>query len=262
MAGSTTDLPGLPDPEIHHEHRDVSGGWLRPTVFGMMDGLVSNFALIAGVAGAHASTASVVALAGLGRAGRRRLLDGDRRVRLGAEPERVDARRDRGRAPRAARTTPRPNCVELTQMYIARGVEPVLAEQVARQLSRDPEQALLIHAQEELGVDPSKLPSPWIAACSSLLSFSVGAFIPLLPYLLGATNVVGLRRARRGCAVRGRRDHGAIHGARLALRRQSPARPGRGRRGRAPSASASCSTCRPARACSCGPTGRSLGCER
>jgi VIT1/CCC1 family predicted Fe2+/Mn2+ transporter len=78
---------------------------------------------------------------------------------------------------------------ELTQMYIARGVEPKLAEQVATQLSRDPEQALLIHTQEELGVDPYQLPSPWTAAVSSLLSFSVGAFIPLLPYLLGATNV-------------------------------------------------------------------------
>ena len=74
-------------------------------------------------------------------------------------------------------------------MYVARGVEPDLAERVARQLSRDPEQALLIHAQEELGVDPNQLPSPWTAAYSSLLSFSVGAFVPLLPYLLGATSV-------------------------------------------------------------------------
>jgi VIT1/CCC1 family predicted Fe2+/Mn2+ transporter len=64
-----------------------------------------------------------------------------------------------------------------------------LAEAVARQLSRDPEQALLIHAQEELGVDPTQLPSPWTAAYSSLLSFSIGAFVPLLPYLVGAHTV-------------------------------------------------------------------------
>ncbi|NUR82846.1 MAG: hypothetical protein HOY71_02030, partial [Nonomuraea sp.] len=50
--------------EIHHRHRDVNGGWLRPSVFGAMDGLVSNFALIAGVAGGTAST-KVVALSGI-----------------------------------------------------------------------------------------------------------------------------------------------------------------------------------------------------
>jgi VIT1/CCC1 family predicted Fe2+/Mn2+ transporter len=75
---------------------------------------------------------------------------------------------------------------ELTQMYIARGVDAHTAAKVAQQLSRDPEQALLIHAQEELGVDPTQLPSPWVAAVSSIASFSVGAFIPLLPYLLGS----------------------------------------------------------------------------
>src|SRR6185437_12780544 len=64
MADPMTDVPELPSPEVHHDHRDVSGGWLRPTVFGMMDGLVSNFALIAGVAGASAS-AKQVSLAGL-----------------------------------------------------------------------------------------------------------------------------------------------------------------------------------------------------
>jgi VIT1/CCC1 family predicted Fe2+/Mn2+ transporter len=78
---------------------------------------------------------------------------------------------------------------ELAQMYVARGVDAELAEQVARQLSRDPEQALVIHAQEELGVDPTQLPSPWTAAGSSFLAFTVGAFIPLLPYVLGATTV-------------------------------------------------------------------------
>ena len=64
MSNAVPEVPERPNPEIHHEHRDVSGGWLRPTVFGMMDGLVSNFALIAGVAGA-ASGSSEVALAGL-----------------------------------------------------------------------------------------------------------------------------------------------------------------------------------------------------
>ena len=95
--GPTTDLPDLPNPEIHHQHRDVSGGWLRPTVFGMMDGLVSNFALILGFAGGRADRSTVVACRP-GRARRGRVLDGDGRVHLGAEPERVDHRRARHRA--------------------------------------------------------------------------------------------------------------------------------------------------------------------
>ena len=55
--------------EIHHQHRDVTGGWLRPTVFGAMDGLVSNFALIAGIAaGSHSNLKSIIlaGFAGLG----------------------------------------------------------------------------------------------------------------------------------------------------------------------------------------------------
>ncbi len=63
MADPTTELSSLPNPEIHHQHTDSGGGWLRPTVFGMMDELVSNFALIAGIAGANASRHQI-ALAG------------------------------------------------------------------------------------------------------------------------------------------------------------------------------------------------------
>jgi VIT1/CCC1 family predicted Fe2+/Mn2+ transporter len=61
--------------------------------------------------------------------------------------------------------------------------------EVARQLHEDPEQALETHAREELGVDPGDLPSPTTAAVSSFLSFSVGAVLPVLPYLLGATSL-------------------------------------------------------------------------
>jgi VIT1/CCC1 family predicted Fe2+/Mn2+ transporter len=76
---------------------------------------------------------------------------------------------------------------ELAQLYISRGVEPDLAHEVARQLSRDPEQALEIHAREELGVSSNDLPSPLLAAGSSFASFSLGAVLPLLPFVLGAS---------------------------------------------------------------------------
>jgi VIT1/CCC1 family predicted Fe2+/Mn2+ transporter len=79
---------------------------------------------------------------------------------------------------------------ELAQSYVDQGVDPDLARQVAEQISRDPETALSVHALAELGVNPSDLPSPWTAAGSSLVSFTVGALIPLLPYLFGTTSLV------------------------------------------------------------------------
>ncbi len=75
---------------------------------------------------------------------------------------------------------------ELAALYVSRGVEPALAREVAMQLSKDPEQALEIHAREELGIDPDDLPSPAVAAVSSFGSFALGALLPVLPYLLGA----------------------------------------------------------------------------
>ena len=183
----TDALTHRPDPEIHHQHRDISGGWLRPTVFGMMDGLVSNFALVAGVAGASAST-SAVSLAGLaGLVGGAFSMATGEYVSVQSQNESTGAELEIERHELAHNAEA--EIAELAEMYIARGVEPDLAAKVARQLSRDPDQALQIHAQEELGINPTQLPSPWTAAGSSLLSFSVGALIPLLPYLLGATSL-------------------------------------------------------------------------
>jgi vacuolar iron transporter family protein len=54
-------------------------------------------------------------------------------------------------------------------------------------LSKNPDEALRVHAQEELGVNPEEQPSPWTAAFSSFLCFSAGALVPLLPYLFGST---------------------------------------------------------------------------
>jgi vacuolar iron transporter family protein len=187
MADPTTDRSERPNPEIHHDHRDFGGGWLRPSVFGMMDGLVSNFALIAGVSGSGAPPKQV-ALAGLAGlfAGAFSMAVGEY-VSVQSQNESAHAEIETERYELEHNAAAEQD--ELAQMYIARGVEPDLAEQVAKQLSRDPEQALLIHVQEELGVDPNQLPSPWTAAFSSLASFSVGALIPLLPYLFGAKNV-------------------------------------------------------------------------
>jgi len=169
--------------EVHHSHRDVAGGWLRPAVFGAMDGLVSNVALITGVAAAGARV-HVVALTGL--AG---LLAGSLSMAVG-EWTSVRSQRHLVAAEIAKERhelVVRPDAeeAELAGLYRSRGLPRTLATQVAKELSRDPEIAWRIHVREELGVDPDDLPSPYVAGGSSLGSFATGALIPLLPYLLG-----------------------------------------------------------------------------
>ena len=169
--------------EHHHQHRDVTGGWLRPAVFGAMDGLVSNFALIAGVAGGHASR-QVVLLAGLAglAAGAFSMAVGEY-VSVASQSELAEAEIEVERLELARH--PDTEQRELAQVFIDRGVDAELAAEVARQLSRDPEEALEVHAREELGVTPGELPSPLLAAVSSFLSFALGAALPVLPYLFG-----------------------------------------------------------------------------
>ncbi|HEX6577942.1 MAG TPA: VIT1/CCC1 transporter family protein [Jiangellaceae bacterium] len=168
---------------VGHEHADVTGGWLRPAVFGAMDGLVSNFALIAGVAGGGVDR-TVIVLAGLAglAAGAFSMAAGEY-TSVAAQAELAEAEIAVERE--ELRVNPDAEERELAAMYVARGLDADLAAEVARQLHRDPETALHVHAREELGVTPGELPSPRLAATSSFLSFAVGALIPVLPYLLG-----------------------------------------------------------------------------
>ncbi|MFI1567383.1 VIT1/CCC1 transporter family protein [Streptomyces sp. NPDC020490] len=169
----------------NHTHRDVNGGWLRPAVFGAMDGLVSNLALITGVAGGSVGPSTIVltGLAGLA-AGAFSMAAGEY-TSVASQRELVEAELEVERG--ELRKHPQAEELELAALYEARGVEPELAREVARQLSHDPEQALEIHAREELGIDPGDLPSPLVAAVSSFGAFAIGALLPVLPYLLGAT---------------------------------------------------------------------------
>ncbi|MEV8564176.1 VIT1/CCC1 transporter family protein [Streptomyces sp. NPDC051322] len=171
----------------NHTHRDVNGGWLRPAVFGAMDGLVSNLALMTGVAGGDVSHRTIVitGLAGLA-AGAFSMAAGEY-TSVASQRELVEAELAVER--RELRKHPLDEMKELAELYVSRGVEPELAAAVAEQLSADPEQALEIHAREELGIDPDELPSPLVAALSSFGAFALGALLPLLPYLLGASTL-------------------------------------------------------------------------
>lgn len=179
-----TEAESRRTPEIHHQHRDVAGGWLRPAVFGAMDGLVSNLALIAGVAGGRAEQ-KIVVLAGLAglAAGAFSMAAGEY-ISVASQSELAEAEIEIERLELAR--NPHAELAELAALYEARGLDRDLALQVARQLHRDPDEALQVHAREELGVDPGNLPSAVLAAVSSFFSFSVGAILPVLPYLLGA----------------------------------------------------------------------------
>jgi VIT1/CCC1 family predicted Fe2+/Mn2+ transporter len=170
--------------EAHgHTHGDVSGGWLRAAVFGAMDGLVSNTALVAGVGGGGAAPRAIVlsGVAGL-IAGAISMAMGEY-TSVKTQNEQLDLEVDRER--RELERNPEGELAELAAMYRARGLDRDLARQVATQLSRDPEQALRTHVVNELGLSPDEKPSPWVAAGSSLLTFSLGAVFPLIPYLLG-----------------------------------------------------------------------------
>lgn len=175
-----------PSPLIDHEHPDVTGGWLRPGVFGAMDGLVSNAALIAGVAGGtrdHAD-ASAVVLAGLAglAAGAFSMAAGEyASVASQSEAAEHEIAKER----REIIANPLGETEELAEMFTDKGIDPDLAREVAVQVHRDLDNAVAVHSIEELGVDPDDLASPVVAATSSFVAFALGALVPVLPYLFG-----------------------------------------------------------------------------
>lgn len=176
---------------MEHHHRNVVGGAGRAAVFGASDGLLSNVSLILGVAGGHPS-AGVVRLAGLAGlvAGAVSMSAGEY-VSMRAQTELLERELDMER--RELKHKPHVEQVELAQIYAAKGISPDLAQDLAREMMRDPEMALDAHAREELGINPNSLGSPVQAALSSFLCFALGALLPLLPWLFtnGAGAVIG-----------------------------------------------------------------------
>ncbi len=172
-------------PEPHHA--DVSGGWLRAATFGAMDGLVSNIALIAGVGGGGATPRTIVLAGSAGLvAGAISMALGEyTSVRTQNEQVAAEVEKERGELVRH----PEAEAAELAQMWAQQGVPEPVARRIADVIKDYPDLALRIHVQEELGVSPTDLPSPWVAAVSSFTCFAVGALLPLLPYLFGASHL-------------------------------------------------------------------------
>jgi VIT1/CCC1 family predicted Fe2+/Mn2+ transporter len=166
----------------NRSHQTAGSGNLRAAVFGVNDGLVSNASLILGVAGAGAAP-SVILLSGVAGllAGAFSMAAGEYvSVRSQREFYEYQITLEREELDQY----PQEEAAELALIYQAKGVGREEARRMADALLRDPDRALDTLAREELGLNPDELGSPGGAALASFLAFSLGAFIPLLPYLL------------------------------------------------------------------------------
>ena len=198
----STPLKGADPHEYDHSHPDLSGGWLRASVFGAMDGLVSNIALIAGIgaAGANAQTVVLTGAAGL-VAGAFSMALGEY-ASVKTANEQVDSELEIERQAHARNPQGEEN--ELVLNFIEMGMTEKTAQFAASEVHQNSEQAARIHITQELGVDPDSKPSPWIAAMSSFAMFAAGAFIPLIPYALGFESLwLGLATGGVGLLVAG-----------------------------------------------------------
>jgi VIT1/CCC1 family predicted Fe2+/Mn2+ transporter len=159
----------------HHPSLERTG-WLRAAVLGANDGIVSTASLVLGVAAASASTGQVLVagLAGLA-AGALSMAVGEYvSVSSQRDGEQAELRKEK----RELRVAPRAERKELADIYVERGLDRELARQVAGALmAKDP---LAAHARDELHIDPDNLANPVQAAVVSLVSFALGAGIPLL----------------------------------------------------------------------------------
>lgn len=173
--------------QYHSEHKHTglgSASNLRAAVFGLNDGLISNMSLILGIAGAHANQNFII-LAGV--AG---LLAGACSMGAG---EYISVRSQRevfeyqiAIEKQELEEYPEEEMEELRLIYQARGVPEQEANKLAKIMIENPETGLNALAREELGLNPEDLVSPIGAMLFSFFSFSIGAFLPLIPFLLGS----------------------------------------------------------------------------
>jgi len=183
-------LEQLSPPGMHlsskEQHRAGRTGWLRAAVLGANDGILSTSSLMLGVAAAHATHSSILVtgIAGL-VAGAMSMAAGEYvSVHSQADTEKADLMRERAELA----TDNEGEHKELTAIYVARGLEPTLAWQVAKQLMAH--DALGAHARDELGVSAEFSARPIQAALASAGSFAVGAVMPLLVTTVAPSSAV------------------------------------------------------------------------
>lgn len=163
-------------------HRKSYGGSLRAAVFGVNDGLLSNFGLVMGIAGTNAEPRFVL-LAGVAGllAGAFSMAAGEY-VSVRSQRELYEQQLDLEK--QELESSPEEEMEELSLIYQAKGIPADQARHLAQQIISNPSTAIETLAREELGLDPSSLGSPWEAAISSFVAFAIGAVIPVVPYIL------------------------------------------------------------------------------
>lgn len=169
----------------HHEsHRSERIGWLRAAVLGANDGIVSNASLIVGIASSGA-TRDQVLVSGLAAlvAGAMSMAAGEYvSVSSQSDTENADLEKER----LELKTNPEYELEEMTRIYMERGLDRELASVVAKKLTDY--DALGTHARDELGIVPHLSAKPLQAAVVSALTFSVGAVLPLLIFILDSSS--------------------------------------------------------------------------
>ena len=165
-------------------HRVHHVGWLRASVLGANDGIISTASLMMGIAAAQAEP-QVVLLTGIAGlvSGAISMAAGEYvSVRSQADTEKADLARERAEL----ESEPEAELRELTEIYVMRGIDRQLAHQVAVQLTAH--DALGSHARDELGIDKFMIARPLQAALASAITFSIGAFIPLVVVMFALQN--------------------------------------------------------------------------
>ena len=165
-------------------HRAGRSGTLRAVIFGVSDGLVSNLALVMGVAGASGGEGSFILLAGIAGllAGAFSMAAGEY-ISMQSQRELFERQIALERAELEA--MPEEEERELALVYRSKGFTEEEAATVAARMFQDPQHALDTMVREELGLDPDQLGSSWGAAFGSFVAFCIGAVIPVVPYMLG-----------------------------------------------------------------------------
>lgn len=178
-------------------HLRSGGGTLRAAVFGVNDGLVSNFSLVMGFAGAEASPQYIL-LAGIAGllAGAFSMGAGEY-VSMGAQRELFE--QQIALEKQELEMSPKEEEEELSLIYQAKGIPEEEANLLAHRIIQNPKTAIDTLAREELGLDPSELGSPWGASLSSFLAFVLGAVVPVLPYLAASGRVALIVSASLSC---------------------------------------------------------------
>ena len=182
----STDATGIDVPVGPHDDEPHGMGfnnrlnWLRAAVLGANDGIVSTAGLVLGVAGATSDRTAILVAGIAGLAAGALSMGAGEYVSVSTQRDSEHALLEKER--RELADDPEDELAELAGIYVGKGLSEELALQVAHELTAH--DALGAHAEAELGLDPDDLTNPWTAAWASMLSFTVGALLPLLMIVL------------------------------------------------------------------------------